>query len=225
MLGSGHVAAWFGRRRERTVLTFCEGHYDKVFSVILEMRKFIDAYYNGDFNEVKKIFEEIFNFEREADDVKKSIVAELMKGPFHPLDREEIMKLVLTVDDIAAYVKAASRRLLYVNPKEVPENIRNGLKTITYKMYDAAAILKDGLSKLTSKPNDALDAAEKVERLEEEVDDLRVDLIADILKWGDTVKSIGNWLMIKDAIEFIENAVDRLEDTADVIRAIVILST
>jgi uncharacterized protein Yka (UPF0111/DUF47 family) len=30
--------------------------------------------------------------------------------------------------------------------------------------------------------------------------------------------------MIKDAVEFIENAVDRLEDTADVIRAIVILS-
>jgi predicted phosphate transport protein (TIGR00153 family) len=221
---SGHVAVWFGRRREKAVLEMCEKHYSKVLSVVVEMKKFIDAYCNSDFDSARKVFEEIFRFEREADDVKKSIVTELMRGPFHPLDREEIMKLVLTVDDIAAYVKASSRRLLYVNPKEVPENIRDGLKTITYKMYDAATILKEGLSKLTSKPDDALDAAEKTERIEEEVDDLRVDLIAEILKWGDKVESIGSWLMIKDAVEFIENAVDRLEDTADVIRAIVILS-
>ncbi|MEM1545060.1 MAG: DUF47 family protein [Candidatus Methanomethylicia archaeon] len=225
MSKSGHVAVWFGRKREKAVLATCEKHYSKVLSVIMEMKKFIEAYYSGNFDEVKKSFEEIFKFEREADEVKKSIVTELMKGPFHPLDREEIMKLVLTVDDIAAYVKASSRRLLYVNPKEVPENIRNGLKIITYKMCDAATILRDGLNKLVSKSDDALDAAEKTERIEEEVDDLRVDLIAEILKWGDMVKSIGNWLMIKDAVEFIENAVDRLEDTADVIRAIVILST
>jgi len=225
MSKSGHVAVWFGRKREKAVLATCEKHYSKVLSVIMEMKKFIEAYYSGNFDEVKKSFEEIFKFEREADEVKKSIVTELMKGPFHPLDREEIMKLVLTVDDIAAYVKASSRRLLYVNPKEVPENIRNGLKIITYKMCDAATILRDGLNKLISKSDDALDAAEKTERIEEEVDDLRVDLIAEILKWGDMVKSIGNWLMIKDAVEFIENAVDRLEDTADVIRAIVILST
>lgn len=225
MSKSSHVAVWFGRKREKAVLATCEKHYSKVLSVIMEMKKFIEAYYSGNFDEVKKSFEEIFKFEREADEVKKSIVTELMKGPFHPLDREEIMKLVLTVDDIAAYVKASSRRLLYVNPKEVPESIRNGLKIITYKMCDAATILRDGLNKLISKPDDALDAAEKTERIEEEVDDLRVDLIAEILKWGDMVKSIGNWLMIKDAVEFIENAVDRLEDTADVIRAIVILST
>ncbi len=222
---SSHVAVWFGRRREKKVLVTCEKHYSKVLSVIMEMKKFIEAYYSGDFNNARKSFEEIFKFEREADEIKKSIVTELMKETFHPLDREEIMKLILTVDDIAAYVKASSRRLLYVNPREVPENIRSGLKTITYKMCDAAMILGDGLSKLISKPSDALDAAEKTERIEEEIDDLRIDLIAEILKWGDTVKSIGNWLMIKDAVEFIENAVDRLEDTADVIRAIVVLST
>jgi uncharacterized protein Yka (UPF0111/DUF47 family) len=65
--------------------------------------------------------------------------------------------------------------------------------------------------------------AEETERIEEAIDDLRVDLLAQVLKWGDNYKYISNWLMIKEAIENIESASDEMENTADILRAMAIL--
>ncbi len=64
----------------------------------------------------------------------------------------------------------------------------------------------------------------EVERMEEEIDDFRVSLVEKILKFGDTAKSISAWLMLKEAVENMEDVADRSEDVADVIRSIAILS-
>ncbi|MEM1739102.1 MAG: hypothetical protein QXW62_03100, partial [Candidatus Methanomethylicaceae archaeon] len=64
--------------------------------------------------------------------------------------------------------------------------------------------------------------AEKTERLEEIIDDVRVDVRAQVLKWGDSCEYVSNWLMIKESIENIESASDKMEDTADILRAMTI---
>ncbi|MBS7621781.1 DUF47 family protein, partial [Candidatus Bathyarchaeota archaeon] len=46
---------------------------------------------------------------------KEEIISEISRGPFHPIDREDIIELVLTIDDIAANLKSASRKLLYTD--------------------------------------------------------------------------------------------------------------
>jgi len=77
--------------------------------------------------------------------------------------------------------------------------------------------------KLLDDPEAAINVTHEVERMEEEIDEYRVALIENILEYGDEVKSIAAWLMLKEAVENMENIADRSEDVADVIRSIAIL--
>ena len=46
------------------------------------------------------------------------------------------MRLVLTMDDIAANLKSAARKLLYSDPKEVPENVKTDLLKLSDMLPD-----------------------------------------------------------------------------------------
>ena len=82
--------------------------------------------------------------------------------------------------------------------------------------------LGEALDALISGSKKVLKLADAVERKEEEIDEFRHDLIAKILSWGDSTKNFSNVIMLKEAIENIENASDKGEDVADLIRAIAI---
>jgi uncharacterized protein Yka (UPF0111/DUF47 family) len=71
--------------------------------------------------------------------------------------------------------------------------------------------------------DDVTENAEKTERIEETIDDARVDLLAQILKWGDVSEHVSDWIMLKETVENIETASDKIEDTADVLREIAIM--
>ena len=220
-LFKGHPAIWIGRRKQRDVLKLSKNHLSKVMDLTKAFRKYLEAYVSNDSEGMKKRFEEIFDLERSADDEKEKIISEVSRGPFHPMDREDLMRLVLTMDDIAANLKSAARKLLYSDPKEVPENVKNDLLKLSDMTITIVQRLEEALDALTRGSKDTLKFADSVERMEEEIDDFRSELIAKILKWGDESRKISSLLMLKEAVENVENASDRAEDVADVIRGIV----
>lgn len=221
----GHASVWFGRKREKAILTFCKKHFDKVFETIIHFKEFIEAFKIDDIEKIKASFKNIFDIEREADDIKENIIDELSRGPLHPIDREDIIRMVMTVDDIAANIKSGARKLTYVNSKLVPLDIKNGMLEIADKIHEEAKFLGEALNMLIDNPNEAIELCERVERIEEEIDDKRVELMNKVLDWANEIKIIKQWTMIKEAIENIEAAADYIENSADVIRSLVILSS
>lgn len=221
----GHASVWFGRKREKAILTFCKKHFDKVFETIIHFKEFIEAFKIDDLEKIKASFKNIFDIEREADDIKENIIDELSRGPLHPIDREDIIRMVMTVDDIAANIKSGARKLTYVNSKLVPLDIKNGMLEIADKIHEEAKFLGEALNMLIDNPNEAIELCERVERIEEEIDDKRVELMNKVLDWANEIKIIKQWTMIKEAIENIEAAADYIENSADVIRSLVILSS
>ncbi|MEM1575537.1 MAG: DUF47 family protein [Nitrososphaerota archaeon] len=225
MFKYGHASVWFGRKREKAILTFCKKHFDKVFETIIHFKEFIEAFKIDDLEKIKASFKNIFDIEREADDIKENIIDELSRGPLHPIDREDIIRMVMTVDDIAANIKSGARKLTYVNSKLVPLDIKNGMLEIADKIHEEAKFLGEALNMLIDNPNEAIELCERVERIEEEIDDKRVELMNKVLDWANEIKIIKQWTMIKEAIENIEAAADYIENSADVIRSLVILSS
>ncbi|MEM4601170.1 MAG: DUF47 family protein, partial [Sulfolobales archaeon] len=65
--------------------------------------------------------------------------------------------------------------------------------------------------------------ANKVESLEEEVDDIRHEVFREVLKFCDSSRS-SKCMLTKEIMDSIENAADRCEDVADVLRSIALLS-
>jgi len=215
-----YPAIWFGRKRELEVLNIVRVHFEYILSTVSALRDLIYAFCDGNFDKVDNIFKIIFQRERDADDVKEKILDELSKGPFHPSDKEEIMHLILTADDIASNAKSAGRKISMARNVVLPKGISDGLKVLADLSFNITLRLRDAFNTLVENPRKAIDVAEEVERLEEEIDDRRVELIALILEWGENYPKISRWLMIKEAVENIEAAADRAEDTADVIRMI-----
>jgi uncharacterized protein Yka (UPF0111/DUF47 family) len=133
--------------------------------------------------------------------------------------------MVMTVDDIAANIKSGARKLTYVDSKLIPLDIKNGILEIVDKVHEEAKFLGEALNMLIDNPNEAIALCEKVERIEEEIDDKRVELMNKVLDWANEIKIIKQWTMIKEAIENIEAAADYIENSADVIRSLVVLSS
>lgn len=179
------------------------------------------AFLENNLGEKEKMFKEIFNLEREADDAKESIIVELSKGPFHPMDREDIMRLILTMDGIADNIKAASRKLMYVDSSEIPDEVKRDILELTNMVFDSIMRLGEALKALVEGSKDVLKLADSVERAEEAIDEFRVGLIARVLKWGEGTRRISVLLMLKEAIENLEAAADGTEDVADIVRMIV----
>ena len=223
MFKSGHAAVWFGRRKQKEVLNMCKAHVDKIVETVQEMERFIQVFCNGDLEGAKKAFETVFESERRADEIKKRILYEASKGPLHPIDRDEVVRLVLTADDIAANAKSATRKLVLSEFVDVPDQIKSGLKELAKRLVLTVEKMRNCLEKLIDDPTAAIELADEVERLEEEIDEYRVALLLKILRFGDEAKSVSGWLMVKEAVENMENVADRAEDVADVIRSIAIL--
>ncbi len=223
MFGTGHVAIWLARQTEKEIIGSCEKHLTTIFTIVDKFKVFMEKYSQNNVEESRYLANEISDLEREADRIKEGIIENLMKSALHPMDQDEIIKLVTTSDDIAAHIKSATRKLLYTSPSDVPEHIKSGLISIVNTLVEEKNALKEAIDALTSKNGNVRAMAERTERLEESIDDMRVDLLAQVLKWGDSSKHVSNWLMLKEAIENIETSSDRMEDTADVLRAMAIL--
>jgi predicted phosphate transport protein (TIGR00153 family) len=219
------VSIWIGKQREKDILRLTEKHLRKIISLAISLKDFIQAFSSNSTENMEKTYKETFRLEREADDEKENIIVELSKGPFHPMDREDIIRLVLTMDDIAANIKAASTKLLYVDPVNIPDNVKENTVELVNMVYNIVMSFGDALQGLIEGSKDVLKLADNVERKEEAIDEFRVVLIAKVLEWGEKSQRISALLMLKESIENLEEAADRTEDAADIIRGIVAVGT
>ncbi|MCS7116030.1 MAG: DUF47 family protein [Nitrososphaerales archaeon] len=216
-------AIWFGREKERKILKLCEEHLNKIKEVVVESRDYIYALLEGDEANAKIHAQNIFVKEREGDDIKKKIMAELTKGIFHPINREDIIKLLTTADDAASFAKAAVGRLKYIPNREIDESLKTDLKKQSEMLVEMSNLTLDAFGKLFLDPQETLNIADRVERLEEEIDDLRREsIIPSLMVMLDELDKFKYAFLLKDIIEFLENIADRYEDVIDLIRSMAI---
>ena len=182
------------------------------------------AFKEGLVDKVKENYLKVQDYEGEADKIKRLIIKELSSGFIHPIDREELIRLILTNDDIATYLKAASRRAILVDPRLIDDEIKDYIIEISRRIVESVKKLEEAVLTLISKPSRSLELADEVERLEEEVDEIRIKALAKILEFCDKTKT-SLCIITKDIVDSLENSEDRCEDAADVIRSIAILKT
>ncbi len=216
------VWSWLSRRRQREVIEHCLRHLDAVLKVVREADNAIAAYLRGDRGSAEKAYQSLFQAEREADKVKRMIFDELAKGFIHPIDREELIRLILAVDDVADYTKSGIRRLLYLDPAQAPKDILEKLKTITSKLVEAVMLAIDAVKSLVEDRERALQLTHRIEALEEEVDEIRTETEGNILNRCDKL-GLATCILALQVLESLETATDKVEDLGDVIRSIALL--
>ncbi len=161
---------------------------------------------------------------READDIKK-LIFELSSEVFHPIDRETILRLILGSDDIAAYTKAWSRRIIILSSMhaQIPDTIIRKMIEMSKKVLEATKMVRKAIEKLVEEPKVVLEIADRIERIEEEVDDIRIEVFNKIVASCDSLKTSA-CMLCKELMDSIENAADKCEDVADTLRSLALLA-
>ncbi len=223
--------AWISRRREAEIIERELRHLAHIREVAEWTVRLVEALEAGDRDRVEEAYAKVKEAERRADQEKDEIIEELAAGLFHPIDREELLRLALAADDIADHLNSGSRRLLLhartaTSPGEtLPQQVLEALHHIASLARDSIDLLAQALQQLRTNPRNAVQLARQVERLEEQADETRSQAEEHTIKWCNQHSKPGTCTIIAKALESLETATDKCEDTADVIRSIAILST
>ena len=151
--------------------------------------------------------------EHEVDTLRHNCIQRLHDTFVTPilLDRTDIFDLGDMLDDIVDFTKAAADRMVFYKVKEVPEAIR-GLAGI---FVECTADLKDACACLEKlKPNECAFVA-RVNGLENQADHLLKQGLADLFENQSDPVEIIKW---KEIYDYIEEAIDHCEDTANLIQ-------
>jgi len=214
---------WLASRREKEVLKLYDQHIDEITKVTRSVNNLLTAFREGDKSLMENEWRTIFESERKADDIKRRIIRELSEEFVHPIDREELIRLILATDDIATFAKEASRMALLYNGKPPIDVAQVFLDMIT-RINESVMLIREAVSYLSIDKKKTLEISDKIERLEEEVDDLRHKGLSIILtRCSET--GIPNCLLLKDILEYLENSADKTEDVADELRSIAVFTS
>jgi len=152
--------------------------------------------------------------EHEGDHLTHEVVDLLNRTFVTPFDRDDMYRLAGAIDDVCDHVDEAADNLGSWGVERVPEKARAQAEVIlqaTTKLDEAVRRL-DGF-------RDSSDQLAALRELEDQGDELERDAVAELFRTTDDAKVIIRW---KDIHERLEEAVDALENAADVLEAIVV---
>ena len=155
--------------------------------------------------------------EKEADEVRRILIDELNRTFVTPIDREDIFALSLTVDDILDYANTTIEEmaLLDIEPNKYIERIVSLLT-------DAAREIYLGVQRLEDHPNVANDHAVRAKALENRVETVYREALADLFHRPRDVDHIVEMLKLREVYRHLSNAADRGDEAANVIGDIVV---
>lgn len=223
-MSSRSPITWLGRQKEKKALQLSTEHIEEIVKTTESMKDTVHLFCNNGKN-LREGAEDVFNNERKADKIKSQIIEELSKGNFPPMSRENIIRLILTADDIADNARAAAMKLTFLDPENVSDELKEELKKLSNFAFESTKLLKNAFSAMFEDPEAVREETAKVEKMEEKVDSFRAEkLTPTLVKWADESKLPGTSYVLAEVENNIENAVDETENCADVLREIAIES-
>jgi predicted phosphate transport protein (TIGR00153 family) len=164
-----------------------------------------------------ELAQEVTTIEKEADEVRRVLIDELNRTFVTPIDREDIFALSLTIDDVLDYADTTVEELymLGISPNAFMERMVSLLT-------DAAREIYLGVSRLQDHPNVANDHAVRAKALENRMEAVYREAIADLFAMPRDIDHVVEMLKLREIYRHLSNAADRGDQAANVIGDIVV---
>jgi predicted phosphate transport protein (TIGR00153 family) len=164
-----------------------------------------------------EIAKKIKELETTGDEVAHHIFDELDKTFITPFDREDIHQLVSTLDDVLDYFNGVSQRIKLYRPTNFPSQFREFTLLLVHGSEEIEKAIRE--LKNLKKPEKITNACIRINELENLGDDMYHSIISDLfLNEKDAIELI----KVKEVLQTLERACDRIEDVADVMKTIII---
>lgn len=204
----------FGRFRptEGKFFQLFNAHAQCIVDGARELELLIDGLHNV---EVHK--QNIQICEKKADGLTHETMDLLHKTFITPLDRDEIHKLITTMDDILDLIEDVATALWLYDVRSLTSDASQLARICTAccKQVATAVGLLDDMKRATA----ILGACEEIDRLESEADRVMRSALSKLFREEDDVK---NLIKLKAIFELLETVTDKCEDVANILEGIVL---
>jgi predicted phosphate transport protein (TIGR00153 family) len=161
--------------------------------------------------------DQVSKTESEADEVRRILIDELNRTFVTPFDREDIFALSLTIDDILDYAESTVDEMSMLKVDSNPY-----LERMVSLLTDAATEIHRGVLQLIDHPNVANDHAVRAKALENRVEQVYREALADLFHDPKDLDEVMDILKLREIYRHLSNAADRGDQAANVIADIVV---
>jgi uncharacterized protein len=155
--------------------------------------------------------------EKQADEARRILICELNKTFITPFDREDIFSLSRTIDDVLDYAYSTVTEMEVLKVRPTPFMLR-----IASLLRDAAYELLMAVDRLENHPEVANEHAQRAKTLENRVEDVYREALADLFSGAEDIKHVMKMLKSREVYRHLSNAADRGDEAANVVADIVV---
>jgi predicted phosphate transport protein (TIGR00153 family) len=193
--------------------------FEQVAETVVVMGKTLkDLVHSDSPEERERLLTQIEDLEHKNDEFTHDIFTELSRNFITPFDREDIHYLATSLDDIADYIFASSKKIvLYrVDPTQ-----NNNIKKMSDLILQGAENIHNAITELRNMKNmrKITDALVRINSIENQADD---EFDAAILHLFATETDAKEVIKKREIFTVLEVATDKCEDAANVIESIIV---
>lgn len=219
MRESGNIFHWLGMKQEQEILTLSDQHLITILLCVKTFKEAMGHFAAGKKAEKDESIQKVREYEQDADKMRIDMVKRISEGVVAPLDREELLKFVLTLDRVADWTNGAARIMVFLE-KPLPNGIMKNMLGSAGNIVKAVEDLKQSVDALIAGKNkEAIDLSLKVHAIESEEDDRKQLTLSQIFS---TKLSTPELLLAYNLTEYLESITDKIEDASDFIKVIAI---
>jgi hypothetical protein len=160
---------------------------------------------------------EVTRIEKEADDVRRVLIAELNRTFVTPLDREDIHTLSRDIDDILDYAHTTIDEMFIL---EVEPN--RYLRRMVSMLCTATREIQLSVKHLENHPKVSEDHAVRAKALHNRMERVYREALADLFHQPEDEEHIMEMLKLRETYRHLSNAADRWDEAANVLTDIVV---
>jgi uncharacterized protein Yka (UPF0111/DUF47 family) len=158
--------------------------------------------------------------EKEADEVRRILIDELLRTFVTPIDREDIFALSRAIDDVIDYANTTVDEMEILNVEPTPY-----MRRIASLLRDAAYEIQLGVQRLEDHPRVSSEHAQRAKALENRVEHVYREAVADLFSGPQDVEHVVEMLKMREVYRHLSNAADRGDEAGNIIADIVVKMT
>lgn len=204
--------------REGNFFELFDQHADRIVEAARAFSQLVNHY--GDMHLREQYTRDVDNAERAADRVTHEVNRLIHKTFITPIDRDQIHKLINTMDDVADLLQDAAETMALYDVRHMTEEITR-LTDLAVKCCERVKEAVHMIGRLADAPTAeaALKTCEEIDKLESDADRVMRAAMSKLFREEQDVREV---LKLKAIYELLETVTDKCEDVANVIEGIVL---
>jgi uncharacterized protein len=197
---------------KRKTIAILQEVTNKILNLSRELAVMTDAVILDNKDGIKESSYKMNILENDILILRKQITREVIAIGSLMTYREDLLRTAYFVDEISGYISGISFRLSNIEPKIIKQNFELELKGMVDIIINVMFKINEMSRTLTIKPENTIELASEIQRIEMEVDKKYREVT---IKALDKITSQKDLILFKDTIEGIEGMVDKCQQASN----------